>query len=112
MWVTRSLYLELVAKNASLTTSVQWLTARVNQLEKRNAMLEAKCGFPPVEVPEIVYPVPNAGVSEPRQGALASEAPSLRDIFAGNINFEDMGDERAATLGISHDSSGLLAYHR
>jgi hypothetical protein len=102
MWVKRSEYLDMVRRDAAQAQSVQWLIARVNQLEKRNALLESKLGVPPIDIPEIVMPLSEKSphISDKRQRELEDKAPTMRDIMAGNINFEDMGDERARELGI------------
>jgi hypothetical protein len=102
MWITRPEYTELIAARASSTATIQWLTARVNQLERKNAMLEAKLGLPPTDVPEItMIPTSPTPLVVPASEGRIPELPTMRDIFAGNVNFEDMGDQRARELGIN-----------
>jgi hypothetical protein len=114
MWVKATTYIELNRQLAASTATVDWMRVRINQLERRCATLEAKCGLPPTEVPEIsIHRAPLMGErpAAPNTPATEDDRPSLADLLAGNLSMEDMGDDAAAKAGIDWDpKSGLVTY--
>lgn len=88
----------LAAQVASLTSTVDWLRVRVNQLEHERATLFQAVTKLPMSVPSI----------RPADPYAASSAPNTRPDMAAL--FEDVGDELARTLGIDHDADGRLVY--
>lgn len=109
MWVKAKEYIALREQLAAQSATIEWLRQQVNQVNRRNALLEARSGIPPVDVPVIESAEPTVGTAVPKSGRVP-EAPSMQDIFAGNLNYDDMGDERAKQLGIKHDDAGQLQY--
>lgn len=75
--------------------TIDWMRHRVNALEKQNALLLGKAAGIFVPVPEIV---PN------RPGSM-----SVPD-FDSMPSFDDVGDEKAKELGVTHDESGELVF--
>jgi hypothetical protein len=116
MWVNREHYIDLRAKVAAQSQTIELLRVRLNELAEENAYLKGeKLGIPPVRVPVIdrVDPaqVPSSIVANPKvKGRAAAPPPSLADLTTGNIGFEDMGDEAARRAGIAHDDNGHVIY--
>jgi hypothetical protein len=101
MWVKRQVFIDLIARAASLSSTAEWLRIRVNQLERENAVLKNQKFHLPVDVPEIERVEP----PEPLPGRVGvrdagPQPPSVQDLLVGNINMEDMGDEEARRQGI------------
>lgn len=112
MWVNGKEYIALRETVAAQKATIEWMRQQINQLHRRNAVLEAQHGIPPADIPviESAEPhVPTSGVIAPKSGR-TPEAPSMQDLFAGNVGFEDMGDELAKRHGITHDGAGQLQY--
>lgn len=110
MWVKAATFIELNRQLAAAQATADWMRVRVNQLERKNAMLESKLGLPPTDVPEIVSATsPTLNAPQIRPGQLP-DSPTLQDLFAGNINLEDMGDEAAEKVGASWDDNGQVIY--
>lgn len=89
---------ELRIINAQLLTSIDWLRAKVNQLEKERVVLlreTTKLSFPLVEIAR-EHPTNSMSVTIPPGMALPT--------------FEDVGDDAANQLGISHDAAGEIQY--
>jgi hypothetical protein len=118
MWVARTEYLELERRAAASAATTDWMRVRINQLERENAMLKGKVLGIPVEAPEIrvesaavASTTPVARSGQHRTPTPERESPSVQDIFAGNIGFEDMGDEEAHRQGVNWDThTGLPVY--
>lgn len=87
----------LRAQKAKDDLSIDWLRHRVNALEKQNAVLLQKATGVAMPVPEIV---------STRPGSL-SVPPADFDHMP---DFEDVGDEAAKRLGISHDEHGNISF--
>jgi len=110
MFVRESTLITVLVKNAELTgengglraqlasaqTTVDWLRTRVNQLEKERAVLLR-------EVTHLNIPIPEIAPAGPAMSAAVP--PSLQ-----MPNFEDMGDDAAGRLGITHNDAGELEY--
>jgi len=86
----------LLAQKAKDDITVDWMRHRINALEKHNALLLAKVAGIHVPVPEIV----------PTRPGTLSEFPSFQSM----PSFEDVGEDEAKRLGISHAEDGLLVY--
>jgi hypothetical protein len=101
-------YVALREIKASQSQTIELLRLRVNELAAENAALKATAlGIPPVAIPELAQVDP--ALIHTRRTREA-EGPSLRDLTAGNINFEDLGDAEAQRQGIDHDATGQLLY--
>jgi hypothetical protein len=108
MWLDRAAYdetrkalWEAVAKNTILERQVEaqqatltWMAVRVTQVEHERAQLLFNYTGVKVETPHIA-PVPN---------------PIMEDITGQATSFEDVGDEIAARMGITHNADGTLNY--
>ena len=111
MWVKSETYITLRSQCAAQSATIEWLRQRVNQLERRNGVLEAKVGMPPMAIPiieraESVVAMP-AAVRKER----GEREPSMQDLISGNISMEDMGDDEARRLGVGWDSeTGRVKY--
>lgn len=115
MWIKVARYTALVSRVAAQSATIQWLTQRVNQLERENAILKNQKFHLPVDVMEIQQadpPVDETAVSG-RVGARGSqEQPSIHDVLAGNVDMEDMGDEAAKSAGVDWDPvTGSVRYN-
>lgn len=76
--------------------SIDWLRHRVNALEKEKTIFLGKSTGLNFPVPEIV----------PTRPGTISDVPVMDSM----PNFEDVGDDAAQRLGITHDDEGVLAY--
>jgi hypothetical protein len=87
---------ELHIQKAKDDLTIDWLRHRVNALEKQNTILMGKATGLHFPVPEIVPSRPGTMAGTPDFDHLPS--------------FEDVGDEEAERLGITHDLEGNLQY--
>lgn len=106
MWITRSEYDRLRTESTANKTLADWLRLRVNQLERERAQLLQRALQLPIEAPELLR-------EEPARLA----PPSTQDLLRANgvpqiagLDFDDIGDELAESLGIGHDSEGRIRY--
>ena len=76
--------------------TIDWMRHRINALEHQNAVLMHKATGMPFAVPEIV----------PTRPGTLSVPPELHSM----PDFEDVGDDRAKELGITHDVAGYVEY--
>ena len=108
MWVKATAYIELRERVAAQAATVEWMRQRINQLERRNSLLEARVGIPPVDVMQIESAEPTVSKNVLNTGLTHAhtnpESPSMQDIFHGNVNYEDMGDDAAQKAGVDWDS--------
>lgn len=74
--------------------NIDWLRNRCNALEKERAILMNKVAGIHLPVPEIVMGIPR------------TMAPS----FDSMPSFEDVGEQEAQRLGITHEDDGTLTY--
>ena len=86
----------LRAQLASAQTTVDWLRTRVNQLEKERAVLLREVTHLNIPIPEIATPGP----------VMSTAVPASLQM----PNFEDIGDDAASKLGITHNDAGELEY--
>jgi len=116
MWVKREEYISLRATTAAQSQTIEMMRLRLNELQEENAYLKGeKLGIQPVKVPVIDRIDPAQApriVANPKGRGRVPEAPSLADLTAGNINFEDLGDAEARRQGIEHDDAGHVHYAR
>ena len=121
MWVKRDEYIGLRETKAQQLATIDWLRLRVNQLERRCALLDARVtGIDPIDIPQFERIDPGfapGGTATPPKESGPSRAhagvdrlPTPQDILAGNISFEDMGDDAAKRHGIDHDDSGYVTH--
>lgn len=103
---SRSRLAEAQARIASLEATQAWLMQHVNRLEhERRLLTEARLG--------LQFPQPTLAreretdPAEVTHGLPPSSMP-LAQMLAASM--EDVGDEAARALGLSHDASGQLAY--
>lgn len=110
MWLNRKVYDDLrdklVAAEAeargqagalrTVQANLDFMRVRLNQLEQERAILIERMFGVKVPVPEIVK------VADP------FDNHKFNEVFS----FEDVGDERAAQLGIQHDPDGIAVYTR
>jgi len=113
MFVRESTLIAVLVKNAELTghaselraslssaqTTIDWLKNRVNQLEKERAILFR-------EVTHLNIPVPEIATAPGR--AMSAHVPAPEHLAMPD--FEDVGDDRAAQLGLAHNDAGELTY--
>lgn len=81
----------LSEQNKVLQTNLDWLRFRTNQLEKERAQLL-------FQVSGVKIPTPEIQITPERVDY--NQLPS----------FEDVGDDEAARLGVSHNVDGTLRY--
>lgn len=74
--------------------TIDWMRHRVNALEKQNALLLGKATG-------LAFPI--AEIVPTRPGTI-----TLPDNYSEMPDFEDVGDERAVSLGLKHDEAGYL----
>lgn len=86
-----------IEQKAKDDLSIDWMRHRVNALEKQNAVLLGKATGMHFAVPEIVPTRPGT-ISAPPQ-------------FDTMPSFEDVGDDEADRLGLTHDPVGMLTYN-
>lgn len=139
MWVNRLHYESLFenltierAKNsiaearlAAMQATQDWLTLHVNRLEnERRILTEARLGlvFPSPEIsrsPERSSPssfetAPDGTEAQRMDPDVVRGVPHdalpLVQLMAASL--EDVGDDQAAELGVSHDSHGFAVYRR
>jgi hypothetical protein len=138
MWVNRLHYESLFenltierAKNsiaearlAAMQATQDWLTLHVNRLEnERRILTEARLGlvFPAPEIsrsPERSSPSSAETAPDDAEARLTGDvirgvphdAVPLAQLMAASL--EDVGDDQAAELGVSHDSHGFAVYRR
>lgn len=128
---------ELRVRVAQLSAHFDWLSSHVNELKMERAALLERCidvrlaGVPiiqreataalPGSDPNYQPPVnalPNLGDVLAKARELADDArrpqAEQRDTIAAAdmqaISFEDMGDEHARRVGITHDKAGNVVY--
>lgn len=108
MFVSTSKFLKLVedkaqaegeasvlrTENAKHQVTIDWLRNRVNHLEKERAVLMRERTGLTIPIPEIAHTTGNR---------MSTTAPAMP-------TFEDVGDDLAAELGITHNDSGELVY--
>jgi hypothetical protein len=108
MWVDRAAYdetrkalWEAVAKNTVLERQVEaqqstlnWMALRVTQVEHERAQLLFNYTGVKIETP-VISPKPNDAVE---------------DVVGQAMNFDDVGEEVAKRMGISHNEDGTLRY--
>lgn len=115
MWIKTATYIALEKQVSAQSATIEWMRQRVNQLERKNALLESNAGIPPIDVMQIER-VPMDGVMAPEKPH-AARPPAAREPEDGplveNADFEDMGDDRAKAEGVSWDSNtGQVSYNR
>lgn len=127
---------ELRARIATLQAHFDWLAQHVNELKvERAALLERCLGIQLAAIPSIersepaslpgadVAYTPTPPMKTPRIGDILAQArelvddrrrpaPSVADAQVGGIEFEDMGDDRAAAEGITHATDGTVVHSR
>lgn len=81
---------------ASLTATMDWMRVRQTQLEHERAVLIQNFMGVTIKVPSIELAQP------PR---MPGDHP-----LNGSISFEDVGDEEAMRLGITHNADGTLRH--
>lgn len=111
MWIERGLFTKLVetaaqargelaalqSRFAAQDAMVDWFRIRLTQTEKQNARLIKKYTDVDVEIPNLV-PAPHEQTTP--------------EILNEAAMFEDIGDEIAKKLGISHNLDGTISYSR
>lgn len=107
MWIARDTYERLQREAVEYKTLAEWFRLRVNQLERERALLLQRALQLPIEAPELLREEP----------ARPLAPPTTHDLVHGNglphlagVDFEDVGDDLAASLGIHHDSEGRIRY--
>lgn len=105
MWISRKIHDDLNAErikaceearvlfeqNRFITTTLDWMRHRVQQLEQERAQLLFKYMGVAVQVPQFVKP------------------EQAEDDVIGGVNlFQDIGDEQAKKLGIEWDEHGAV----
>lgn len=88
---------QLDRHNTALEASLDWMRVRLTQLEHERAQLIYQLLGIKVPVPEIAQ--------APKPSRTGFDSP-----LNETISFEDVGDEVAAKLGISHNADGTLRY--
>lgn len=106
---------QLEARLAAHLAHMDWLMAHVNRLEQERAVLFQRTLNLQMPVPEILRmqsqaPTPSQGLG--RNVAVEDDygqtIPGVQAMGA----FDDIGDEAARVLGITHDRQGQVAYTR
>lgn len=114
MWIKQATYISLEKQVSAQGATIEWLRNRVNQLERRNALFEGRAGIPPIDVPQIERADLPAMANPPAiipQRRESPDAPTRDELLSGNMNFEDMGDDRAKASGVAWDhESGMVTY--
>jgi hypothetical protein len=120
MWIWLKDYVAMRERIARQETTITLLQHQLNFLFRDNAVLKSKqLGIPELVVPQIEVGDPTAPtpivLPEPkRPSRVPAEdegGPTAEDIFRGNIDMEDMGDDRAAKEGVGWDPvTGTVAY--
>lgn len=88
---------ELRAIRASQDTTIDWLRARVNQLEKERAVL----------LREVTHlNIPTVEIARSTGNAMSPTIPPGMAL----PSFDDVGDAAAEQLGIGHDNNGEILY--
>lgn len=107
MWISREAYERLHRDAIEHKTLAEWLRVRVNQLERERALLLQRALALPMEAPELLREEPARPIAPPTTHDLvrANGLPHL-----AGIDFDDLGDELAQSLGIDHDSEGRIRY--
>ena len=90
---------ELERRVVSLETSIDWMRARVNQVEAERAVLLSEKTKLPFGAPIIRQQSAHERQVEDQLQQMAQEI---------GVSFEDIGDEAAAKQGIDHDDFGLV----
>ena len=110
MWVSRELFVSLIGKEsvargelAALQTRFaaqdamcDWFRVRLTQLEKERAQMILKYTGVAIETPVFAK----------------EEKQPIDQVLAEVSTFDDVGDEIAARLGISHNLDGTLSYSK
>lgn len=99
MWIARAVYERLLEHKAM----ADWLRVRVNQLERERALLLQRALAVPIEAPELLREAPQ--MLPPRDVQSANGLPNI-----AGVDFEDIGDELAQSLGVFHDHEGRIRY--
>lgn len=99
------------AKVAAMQATQDWLTTHVNRLEnERRILTEARLGLSlPQPIIEKVSEQPES--IEPDRETMRGiphDSVPLAQMMAASL--EDVGDEAAAALGITHDPHGFVQY--
>ena len=89
---------DALAQKSKDDITIDWMRHRINALEHQNAVLMHKATGMPFAVPEIV----------PTRPGTLSVPPELHSM----PDFEDVGSERAAEMGIIHDEAGYVEYKK
>ena len=133
MWVTRQHYeslfenltterektSQLQARLAAMQATQDWLTLHVNRLEnERRILTEARLGlmFPAPDIsrsPEHAPPSSSETETQMDGGVIRgvpNDAVALAQLMTASL--EDVGDDQAAELGVSHDAHGFAVYRR
>ena len=109
MWIDRGLFVSLIQKEsaakAELSTflsrfaaqdaMVDWFRIRLTQLEKERA--------------QMILTYTGVAIASP-VFAKEPEKPAIDQVLGEVATFDDVGDEVAARLGISHNPDGTLNY--
>jgi hypothetical protein len=102
---------------AALQASFEWLTSYVNRLEHERVLLLQRATGVTTGVPVLEQnPEAAATATAPEFGRGiplsddVGDAPSLERALTdlASLTFEDMGDEAAARVGLTHDAFGNL----
>lgn len=115
----------LEREHAILQAQFEWLTTHVNRLEaERQVLLERVMGLtlpsPTFEYRRGASPVVSSPPNKLSDANTPPQNVPLTDEYATSIpalqvlgsTFEDVGDEQASALGISHGPAGDLQYRR
>jgi hypothetical protein len=86
------------AQKAKDDMTIDWMRHRINALEKERTVLVMKVAGISLPTPEIVATRPGTLSGTPEMHIPAS--------------MEDVGDDEAVRLGISHDDDGTLIYKK
>jgi hypothetical protein len=105
VWISRKAYEGLQRQAVEHKTLADWLRVRVNQLERERAQLLQRALSIPIEAPELLREEPARPLPSPGDLLRANGVPAL-----GNLDFDDIGDDLAQSLGIDHDSEGRIRY--
>ena len=109
MWISRELFIGLVEKEskargelaalqtrfAAQDSMVDWFRIRLTQLEKERA--------------QMILTYTGVAIASP-VFAKEPEKPAIDQVLGEVATFDDVGDEVAARLGISHNPDGTLNY--
>lgn len=103
MWIAREAFERLMKRLGELEATAEWTRVRLNQCERERAMLLQRALALPIEAPELIRddprPLPPPG---PVNG---TGLPNL-----AGVDFDDLGDDLAQSIGVFHDEEGRIRY--